>query len=119
MHCRFVRFFVFSFFIGTFLACSKFVDANAGGASRTNKVNAKGEATIEFAKAGVSAGIKFNEPYPPVIGEATTFTLRFWETKKGSPDKGPFIDPGYGLKHPDFRLFMPPPMNHGSAKFKV
>lgn len=117
MHHRLARFFILSFSVATFLACSKFVDANAGETTRASSINAKGEGTLDFKKAGISVGIKF-AAFPPVVEEETEFQLRFWNTKTGSSDKGPFIDPGFALKHPDIRLWMPPPMNHGSAKFK-
>lgn len=75
---------------------------------------------IEFPKTGVTASLKF--PEPPKVNKKTSFVLKFWDTKTGNAETGPFINPAnYDLtrdpKDPDSEkpifLWMPD-HGHGS-----
>lgn len=81
------------------------------------KMNDKGEASLVFAKAGLSASVKLKD-YPAKQEEPTSFELRFWKTGVGKEDRGPFIDPGYPVKHPNIKLWMGGTHNHPSAPLK-
>jgi hypothetical protein len=77
--------------LSSLIAVSILLSCSSNSGQNNNNFVRDDSKNIEFPKAGLMASLKF--PSPPKKNVKTSFILKFWDSKTGNAETGPFINP--------------------------